>query len=153
MIFELMRLRNFVQISVMGAFAFVIGFSSLMYGPAKAQQIILKCTPPLIANRDGTDCIRPAAQAKTLDRLTAFSIRVSDGRHLGLYRKQDGHFWVGPSLFGGGDKQWLQQYDGTSRLTLLSSHGSNEMWLTVDESGTVVSPDLPRGSVLGDRAY
>jgi len=149
---NIIRLERLGKATLIAACAAMIGSLSLLPQPAQSQRIILKCTPPLVANSDGTDCVRPAVQEKTPDRLTAFSIRTTDGRHLGLYRKTSKTTWVGPSLDSdevtewtetGADKGSLVLYTETPRVRTMQVYGDD----------SVASSGLPNGSVLGDRAY
>ncbi|WP_346907845.1 hypothetical protein [uncultured Roseibium sp.] len=151
MFFEMIRPRIFVQMPAVAAVALVAGFSGLLSGPAQAQQIILRCTPPLVANSDGTDCVRPAAQQKKPGGLTAFAIRKPNGQQVGLYRKTGNNTWVGPIPNGGGVVQWSARSD--SRSLLLYRKVPTKITIGVYDDGSVVAPGLPVGSVLGDRAY
>lgn len=151
MFFEMIRPRNFVQMPTAAALALVAGFSGLLSGPAQAQQIILRCTPPLVATSDGTDCVRPAAQQKTPDRLTAFAIRKPTGQQVGLFIKTGNNTWVGPSLHGGGNIQWTAG-KGSGGLVLYTKTSRNTS-IAIHADGSVFSSYLPVGSVLGDRAY
>ena len=137
---------------VLAACTALAGLLAPAFVPAKAQQIILRCTPPLVANADGTDCVRPAVQAKTPDRLTAFSIRVPDGRHLGLFRKTGNKSWVGPSLDSNAMVQWSEE-DADSLSLVLYTETPRIRTMTVYGDDSVSSSGLPGGSVLGDRAY
>ena len=104
--FERVRPRSFVQLPAEAALALVAGFSGLLSGPAQAQQIILRCTRPLVANSDGTDCVRPAAQQKKPGGLTAFAIRKPNGQQVGLFRKTGNNAWVGRIPIGEAVVQW-----------------------------------------------
>jgi hypothetical protein len=58
------RLGKFALAAVLGVGA---GAGTLSSTPAQAQmpKIIVQCVAPLVPNADGTDCVRPAPQAKT----------------------------------------------------------------------------------------
>ena len=64
-VFQAPRLPRLGKLAL--AVTLVLGASPWIVppGPAQAQQILLVCTPPLVANSDGTDCVRPAPKAKT----------------------------------------------------------------------------------------
>jgi hypothetical protein len=132
--------------------AFLLAGNAGTLTSANAQQILLTCTPPLVANSDGTDCVRPAAQQKTPDRLTAFSIRAGDGRHLGLYVKTGSNTWTGPSLDSNVTVQWSQEDAGSASLVLYTETPRIRT-LIVHDNDDVSSSGLPGGSVLGERAY
>jgi hypothetical protein len=132
--------------------AFLLAANAGTLTSAYAQQILLTCTPPLVANSDGTDCVRPAAQQKTPDRLTAFSIRAGDGRHLGLYVKTGSNTWTGPSLDSNVTVQWSQEDAGSASLVLYTETPRIRT-LIVHDNDDVSSSGLPGGSVLGERAY
>lgn len=132
--------------------AFLLAGNAGTLTSANAQQILLTCTPPLVANSDGTDCVRPAAQKNTPDRLTAFSIRAGDGRHLGLYVKIGSKTWTGPSLDSDATVQWSQEGADSASLVLYTETPRVRTLIVLDNDD-VSSSGLPGGSVLGDRAY
>lgn len=55
------------KLALAATLGFGAGVGTLSSTPAEAQmpKIIVQCIAPLVLNADGTDCVRPAPQAKT----------------------------------------------------------------------------------------